>query len=204
MNQKFELLYEVTKLEYEKEVDRFVRIEDKANKLLTLASIFIVAITAIAANSTVIEIYSDSNNTIKTIYWALLISYLIGNIICLIFTLKCLRLVIIQNMPVGEDVFNKIQSYGDNRSYFYIAKAYSSYVDQNMKTNLIKTRYYGISYYALFFSKVIFVLYIVMLGSMILTSEDKNCSKNQLTASMEKNNIKNEVKFNYSYCKSGK
>lgn len=124
MNPKYELLYEVTKLEYEKEVERFVRIEDKANKLLTLTSIFIVAFTTIAANSTVTELYSNSHLTFKTFYWLLIILYVISNIICLIFTLKCLRLITIQNMPIGKDTFDKIQQYSDNRSYFYIAKAY--------------------------------------------------------------------------------
>lgn len=204
MNQKYELLYEVTKLEYEKEIDRFVRIEDKANKLLTLASIFIVAITAIAANSTVTEIYNDSIILVKFFYWILLILYVISNVVCLIYTLKCLSLVTIQNMPVGKEVFDKIQQYQDNRSYFYIAKAYSTYIEKNMSTNSIKTKYYGISYLALFCSKIIFILYIIMLGGMIIASENENCSKEQLTALVEQNSIKHEVKLNYSDCKSGK
>lgn len=204
MNPKYELLYEVTKLEYEKEVERFVRIEDKANKLLTLTSIFIVAFTTIAANSTVTELYSNSHLTFKTFYWLLIILYVISNIICLIFTLKCLRLITIQNMPIGKDTFDKIQQYSDNRSYFYIAKAYSTYVNQNMVTNLIKTRYYSVSYYALFCAKILFVIYLLMLGGMILTATDENCSKEQLTALLEKNSIKHEIKLNYSDCKSGK
>ncbi|MDH1727562.1 hypothetical protein N5E37_15460 [Acinetobacter johnsonii] len=204
MNPKYELLYEVTKLEYEKEVERFVRIEDKANKLLTLTSIFIVAFTTIAANSTVTELYSNSHLTFKTFYWLLIILYVISNIICLIFTLKCLRLITIQNMPIGKDTFDKIQQYSDNRSYFYIAKAYSTYVNQNMVTNLIKTKYYSVSYYALFCAKILFVIYLLMLGGMILTATDENCSKEQLTALLEKNSIKHEIKLNYSDCKSGK
>jgi hypothetical protein len=204
VNPKYELLYEVTKLEYEKEVERFVRIEDKANKLLTLTSIFIVAFTAIAANSTVTELYSNSHLTFKTFYWLLIILYVISNIICLIFTLKCLRLITIQNMPIGKETFDKIQQYSDNRSYFYIAKAYSTYVNQNMVTNLIKTKYYSVSYYALFCAKILFVIYLLMLGGMILTATDENCSKEQLTALLEKNSIKHEIKLNYSDCKSGK
>ena len=107
-------------------------------------------------------------------------------------------------MPIGKDTFDKIQQYSDNRSYFYIAKAYSTYVNQNMVTNLIKTKYYSVSYYALFCAKILFVIYLLMLGGMILTATDENCSKEQLTALLEKNSIKHEIKLNYSDCKSGK
>lgn len=202
MQEKYQLLYEVTKLEYEKELARFTRIEDKAIKLLTVSSIFIVALTAITTNSNVIQTFSESSSALKTTYCAIIIIFFILNIIGLFYVFKCLNITNNYNLPVDKSLFDMINNAQDTaHSYFQIARSYSHYVSENNINNQKKTNSYIISYYILLIAKFSFIAFIIVLSWMLYQSNDNNCEKNEWKLSYINIKVTQETSISTNHCK---
>lgn len=179
MQEKYKLLYEITKSEYDRELTRFTRIENKTVKLLTISSIFIVALTAIIINSVIIEIFLSSNGLLKIFYCTTIILFFIFSIIGLGYALRCLSIINNYNIPVDKQLFDTIQNTQDeDLCYFRISRSYSDYVSKNNISNEKKTKAYTISYYFLLLAKLCFILFIISLAFMLYQSNDKDCSKN--------------------------
>lgn len=201
MQEKYLLLYEVTKLEYEKELARFTRIEDKAIKLLTVSSIFIVALTAITTNSNVIQTFSESSSTLKMIYCIIILIFFILNIIGLFYVFKCLNITKNYNLPVDKSLFDMINNAQDAaHSYFQVARSYSAYVSENNINNQKKTNSYIISYYILLIAKFSFIAFIIVLSVMLYQS-DNNCEKNEWKLSYINNKVTKETAITTNHCK---
>jgi hypothetical protein len=179
MQEKYKLLYEITKSEYDRELTRFTRIEDKTVKLLIISSIFILALTAITTNSVVIEIFLSSNGLLKIFYCTIIILFFIFNSIGLGFALRCLSIINNYNIPIDKQLFDIIQNTQDeDLCYFIISRSYSDYVSKNNISNEKKTKAYTISYYFLLLAKLCFILFIISIAFMSYQSNDKECSKN--------------------------
>src|SRR5690606_11608764 len=186
----------------EKEIARFTRIEDKAIKLLTVSSIFIVALTAITTNSHVIQTFSESSSTLKTIYCIIILIFFILNIIVLFFVFRCLNIINNYNLPVDKSLFDMIKKSQDTaHSYFQVARSYSDYVSKNNISNQKKTKSYIVSYYILLIAKFSFIAFIIVLSFMLYQSSDDNCEKNEWKLSYINNKVTKETEIITNYCK---
>ena len=202
MQEKSKLLYEITKSEYERELSRFTRIEDKAAKLLTVLSIFIVALTAITTNSTVIETFSNTSQSLKTAYCITIFLFFTFNIISLFFAFRCFSIINHYNIPVNKELFDTIQNTQDeDYCYFKISRSYSDYVSKNNIGNEKKSKLYVISYYLLLGAKIFFISFIVILALMLYKSNEKSCEKNEWKLSYINNTVTLENIISSSNCK---
>lgn len=202
MQEKSKLLYEITKSEYERELSRFTRIEDKAAKLLTVLSIFIVALTAITTNSTVIETFSNASQSLKIAYCTTIFLFFVFNIISLWFAFRCFSIINHYNIPVDKELFDTIQNTQDeDYCYFKISRSYSDYVSKNNIGNEKKSKLYVKSYYLLLGAKIFFIGFIITLALMLYKSNEKSCEKNEWKLSYINNTVTQENIISSSNCK---
>ena len=175
------LLYEVSKYEYENELIRSTRLDEKVNKILTFESVIIVAITALTTNSSVIELLNKKDSINLVFSYGLVIIFFIIIAISLYILIDCLALKNMQRLHVNEEMCLKVGCLDSPDAYIEIVSNYSQITDTNKKSNDTKAEKLFKNHNLLFLALFVICLYAGSLLMACLTPD--NTKMNQLEIS---------------------
>jgi high-affinity K+ transport system ATPase subunit B len=157
---KYKILYEYQKAQFDDEKNRFSKIEDKATKFLTTLSFFIPLFIFF---STKIFEKIDSSNCF--FYW--IIVFIITLILFSASSawwaiLRSMRLIDSMRMPtqkIREELFNKNSL---DTCYVELSELYSNMVDMYRRLNTDKTEFIKLAYNEILFTAGFFLLLVIL------------------------------------------
>lgn len=169
------LLFEISKFEYESELARSTRLDDKVNKILTFESVIIVAFTALVTNSNIIEFLNTK------LFINLLLSYSLTFIfftviaISLYILIDCLALKNMEKLHVSEQMSKRIGRLNNTAAHIEVVANYSRITEKNKSSNDLKAEKLFKNHNLLFLALFVICLYVASLLIAFLTpSKIKN------------------------------
>ncbi|MDV7526354.1 hypothetical protein R4527_01870 [Acinetobacter baumannii] len=180
------LLYEVAKYEYESEINRTSKLDEKVNKILTFESLIIVAFTALVTNSNIIDLLKAKYSFNIILSYSLVGMFIITISISLYILIQCLALRNIKKLHVSQEMSMKVGVLDNVSAYIEVVKNYSDITINNQKSNDIKAEKLFKNHNLLFISLFIIVLYVCSLFIAMLSSDRP---QNTLTNINKSNNL---------------
>jgi len=129
------LLYEVSKFEYESELSRSARLDEKVNKILTFESVIIVAFTALTTNSKIIDLLNDKYDINLIFSYGLIVIFFIVISISLYILIDCLALRNMEKLHVDDAMSIRIGGLDNPSAYIEVVANYSKITEKNKDSN---------------------------------------------------------------------
>lgn len=186
------LLYEVSKYEYESELSRSSRLDEKVNKILTFESVIIVAFTTLVTNSSIIEFLNQKIFFNFYLSYGLAITFFVIISISLYILIQCLALRNIEKLHVDQSMSLRIGKLDVVSAYIEVVKNYSEITIRNQKSNDAKAEKLFKNHNLLFLALLIIALY---MSSLFIAFVTPNKDSKELTKDSNSNNLVTELIF---------
>lgn len=165
------LLYEISRYEYESELTRSTKLDEKVNKILTFESVIIVAFTALTTNSSIIELLNNKHSVNLIYSYGLVIIFIVIIAISLYILIDCLALRNMEKLHVDEAMCLRIGCLDNPDAYIEVVSNYSSITEINKKSNDAKAKKLFKNHNLLFLALFVICLYASSLLIAFLTPD---------------------------------